>query len=278
MEPRTQDVPGYYVWEVPGKPFVVQLNLDVIDSVSADVMRGFGAVPKRGAEVGGVLLGSIERGKQTIVRVEDFESVECAYKRGPSYLFTEDDGAAFDDACERWRPDPSRPSYAVGFFRSHTRDGLSLTPEDIELLDTYFAGPSHIALLIKPFATKVSQAGFFFREDGVFPGETPLRFPFRRRELTGEEAPPRRPLTERGPRARRPRAQGDSADPAETDVHASQPRLCGYHPNPPPSGRMDVDSAVFHLSPPGRRTGFPGCDQHGPRGLGPATRPTSRWA
>lgn len=231
MEPRTQDVPGYYVWEVPGKPLVVQLNVDVIDSVLSDVMRGFGAVPKRGAEVGGVLIGSIERGKQSVVRVEDFESVECAYKRGPSYLFTEDDGAAFHDACERWRPDPSRSSYAVGLFRSHTRDGLSLSPEDIGLLDTYFAGPSHIALLIKPFATKASVAGFFFREDGVFPGETPLQFPFRRRDLTGEEAPPRRPLTERGPRARRPRAQTDaSVDPAETYAVTTpvRPRLGGW--------------------------------------------------
>jgi hypothetical protein len=228
MEPRTQDVPGYYVWEVPGKDLVVHLHLEVIDGLLSEVMRGFGAVPKRGAEVGGVLIGSIERGELTVVRIEDFEPVECAYKRGPSYLFTEDDGAAFDDACERWQPDPSRPAYAVGLFRSHTRDGLSLSPEDIELLDRYFKGPSHIALLVKPFATKASLAGFFFREDGVFPDETPLQFPFRRRDLTGEEPPPRRSLTERGPRERRPRAvaraavavpdDGDGGDRDLTDI------------------------------------------------------------
>jgi hypothetical protein len=199
-------------------------------------MRGFGAVPKRGAEVGGVLIGTIEHsgehngenGEPTIVRVEDFESVECSYKRGPSYLFTEDDGRAFHDACERWQPDPSRPAYAVGLFRSHTRDGLSLSPEDLELLDSYFPGPSNVALLIKPFATKASLAGFFFRQDGVFPNETPLQFPFRRRDLTGEEPPPRRSLTERGPRQRRPRAlvrpagpvpdEGDVGDPDESDL------------------------------------------------------------
>src|SRR5580698_3421006 len=162
MEPRTQDVPGYYVWEVPGKGLAVHLHLDVIDGVLADVMRGFGAVPKRGAEVGGILIGAIESGDQTIVRIEEFESVECAYKRGPSYLFTEIDGGAFHDACENWLPDSSRSSYAVGYFRSHTRDGLSLSSEDIDLLETYFAGPSNIALLIKPFATKASLAGFFF--------------------------------------------------------------------------------------------------------------------
>src|SRR5580704_10894536 len=115
MDPSIQAAPGYYVWELPGKPVVVHLNLNVIDRLSADVMRGFGAVPKRGAEVGGVLLGSIEQGETTIVRVEEFEAVTCDYKRGPSYLFTADDGAAFEDACMRHQPDAARAMYAVGY-------------------------------------------------------------------------------------------------------------------------------------------------------------------
>ena len=80
MDPSLQAVPGYYVWELPGKPVVVHLHLSVIDRMSAEVMRGFGAVPKRGAEVGGVMLGTIEQGAQTIVKVEDFEPVACDYK------------------------------------------------------------------------------------------------------------------------------------------------------------------------------------------------------
>jgi len=205
MDPSLQAVPGYYVWELPGKPVVVHLHLAVIDRLSAEVMRGFGLVPKRGAEVGGVLLGAIEPGEQTVVRIEDFEAVPCDYKRGPSYLFTADDGAAFDDACTRWQPDSGR-SYAVGYFRSHTREGLSLGPEDVELMAHHFPAPSHIALLVKPFATKVSVASFFFREDGLFPSTAPLEFPFRRRELTGEEPPPRRPILERVPRRREVRS------------------------------------------------------------------------
>jgi hypothetical protein len=199
MGSRTQDAPGYYVWEVPGKPVAVHLHFDVLDSVLAEVMRGFGAVPKRGAEVGGVLTGVIEYGEQIVVRIDDFEAVECAYRRGPSYLLTEEDATAFADTCERWQPGPSRPAYAVGYFRSHTRDGLYLSPEDVGLLDRYFPDQSQIALLVKPFATKASIAGFFFREDGVFQDATPLEFPFRRRDLTGEEAPPRRALSDRGP-------------------------------------------------------------------------------
>lgn len=190
MDIKTQVVPGYYVWRIPEKPVAVHLHLDVIDRLSSEIMRGFGAVPKRGAEVGGVLIGTIHQDDDpAIVRVEDFELVECEYRRGPSYLLTGQDQAAFDDACARWQPSESDPAYAVGFFRSHTREGLSLSPEDLELMDRHFVSRSNIALLVKPYGARVSTASFFFREDGVFQESALLEFPFRRRELTGEDAP-----------------------------------------------------------------------------------------
>jgi hypothetical protein len=219
MGSRTQDVPGYYVWHVSGKPVEVHLQLDVLDRLASEIMRGFGAVPKRGAEVGGLLLGTIQPGSPAIVRIEDFEPVPCHYRRGPSYLFTEDDSAAFEQAFEHSKPDPSRSIYAVGYFRGHTRDGLSLAPEDVALLDQFFPGPAHLALLVKPFGTKVSMAGFFVREDGVFPETTPLEFPFGRRELTGEEPPPQPSLLERRPRT------DDSGPPAPSSEAAYPGRL-----------------------------------------------------
>ena len=184
---------GIFNWQIPGKQVSVQLSLDVIDSILPEMMRAFGAVPKRGAEVGGLLIGSTERVQdgQTIVRVEKVELVPCLYARGPSYQLTDEDRAAFEEARERWAPDSSRPLCAVGYFRSHTRDGLSLTQEDLELLDRYFPDPAHIALLIRPFVTKPVQAGFFFRENGSFPAETPLPFVFSKRQLGGESLPTR---------------------------------------------------------------------------------------
>lgn len=189
MAVKTQDTAGYYIWEVAGKPVAVHLHLDVVDHLLAVVLRGLGALPKRGAEVGGLLLGTIEHGDVSIVRIEDFEPVECEYTRGPSYLFTDADRGRFEAARERWQPGESRPAYAVGYYRSHTRDGLSLTPEDLELVDKHFPLPENPVLLVKPFRTKLSMAGFFFREAGVFQQKTPLEFPFRRSDLSGEETP-----------------------------------------------------------------------------------------
>jgi hypothetical protein len=228
MEPKPQDESGYYVWSPPGKDFVVHIRLYVLDKLLAEIMRGFGAVPKRGAEVGGVLIGSIERGDQTVVHVEDFEPVECGYTRGPSFLLNPAEQEDFADVCQHWQPDAGRANYAVGFFRSHTRDGLALAPEDIEILDRYFPGPSHIALLVKPLITKASPAGFFFREDGVFPDATPLEFPFRRRELTGEEAPAHRPLTDRKRPDRGSRALLPPRSPSDVDREFGEPSQPGH--------------------------------------------------
>ncbi|HEY2845342.1 MAG TPA: hypothetical protein VGJ09_16885 [Bryobacteraceae bacterium] len=179
---RTQGgVPGYYVWAVPGMPAAVHLSLDVVDRLAAEFLRGFEAVPKRGAEVGGVLLGFIEPGQIATVRVEDFEPVPCTYVRGPSYLLTQNEREVFDQVCQRRSP--------VGYYRSHTREGLALGQEDIDLLEHNFPLTAHVALLVKPVAGEPGTAGFFVRENGVFPGATRLQFPFRRWEMTGQEPP-----------------------------------------------------------------------------------------
>src|SRR5437016_3882187 len=133
METTAQGVPGYFVWEIPGKPVAVYLHLDAVDGLLAEAMRGLAAIPKRGAEVGGILLGSIKEGDPAVVRVEDFEPVACEYHRGPSYQLAGDEPAAFEEARKRWEPVDSARVYAVGYFRSHTRDGLALAPEDLEL-------------------------------------------------------------------------------------------------------------------------------------------------
>src|SRR5258706_5875413 len=152
METRTQDPAGYYVWEVAGQSVVVHLRLDVVDRLAAEVMRGFGSVPKRGAEVGGFLIGTIRPGVPAIVHIDDFEPVSCEYRRGPSYLFTDEDRVALEEGWQLLQPSVSPSPYAVGYFRSHTRDGFSLTPEDLEFLDRFLLGPAHAALLIKPCA------------------------------------------------------------------------------------------------------------------------------
>lgn len=177
----------FYTWRPAEKPISVQIHFDVVDRILLEVMRGFGAVPKRGAEVGGILLGTAERnGNRIVVNVEDFEAVDCDHASGPSYILSEDDRAAFQESIDRWKQGPDRRIYAVGYYRGHTRDGLCLAAEDLSILEEMFPEPSAIALVVKPYATKVSLAGIFFREEGQFKADAShLEFPFRRKELGG---------------------------------------------------------------------------------------------
>jgi hypothetical protein len=185
--PRTTIVPEpntAYVWEVPGKPVAVHLELDVIDQMMPAILRGFGAMPRRGLEVGGILLGTIAPGEPVVVHVTGFEVTPCEHGYGPSFLLSDRDMKAWRHAYSRARPSPEKAACAVGYFRSHTRDGLALADEDMALMAEFFPPPA-IALLVKPFASKASQAGLFIYEDGYLRAEESyLEFPFRSSELS----------------------------------------------------------------------------------------------
>src|SRR5688572_14182660 len=102
-------LPPFFVWEVPGKPISIQLRFDVIDRLTPEMMRGLGALKRRGAEVGGLLLGRPEPGIQQKVTIEDFEPIPTEYLTGPSYNLSQNDLAVLEAAIERRESDPSSP-------------------------------------------------------------------------------------------------------------------------------------------------------------------------
>jgi hypothetical protein len=185
----------FYTWKVPGRPVAIRLDFDVVDQVLSDVMQGFGALPRRGAEVGGLLLGTIAGDGEPVVHIRDFEPVICEHARGPSYLLSDADRDRLAAALERSnrRSATGQEIRVVGFYRSHTRDGLGLSEEDLALFEQNFPGPAQVFLLVKPFATRTSVGAFFFREqEGIHCESSYLEFPFRRKELGGGSAAPER--------------------------------------------------------------------------------------
>lgn len=177
-----------YTWEVPQKPVSVHLPFDLIDKLESLVVESFRSLTSRGSEIGGLLLGRAAPGSPAMVSVEDFELVACDYTRGPLYRLSDADMGRFERAIEQYSGSGPR---VVGFFRSHTRKGLSLDPEDLSFLDARFRDAHHIALLIRPFATKASTAGLFIRENGSIHTEASYHeFPFRSSQLTPSAGPP----------------------------------------------------------------------------------------
>ena len=181
---------SYYTWAPDAKPIQIRVDFDVIDRMSAEVMRGFGSVPKRGAEVGGILLGEVEKsGGKLLAHIHDFVIIPCDYRRGPSYQLTDSDTSLFSETVHKVTQKAGSGWGPLGYFRSHTRDGMGLTDDDLQLFSNFFPDPHSVMLLVRPFATKVSQAGFFFEENGQIRSDaTYLTFPFRRRELGGGSA------------------------------------------------------------------------------------------
>ena len=224
MDPSAQNSVehnGHFVWEVPDKDTVVRLSYDVVDRLLLEVMRGFGSTPRRGAEVGGVLLGSIEAAATKVVTIDDYDPVPCSHSFGPSFQLSEQEAGTFAAKIERAQ------SRAVGFYRSHTRDALSMLDDDARIYDQHFAASGGVVLLIKPYATRVSVGAFFIAEEGrIRRTESSYReFPFRRRELGGGLAP-----------------LPASAEPARVETQSSQPGAAG-------AGREAVQEPLVFSDP-----------------------------
>jgi len=184
-----------FVWQSSDGSTAIHISLDVVSGIAQECMRGLAAVPKRGAEVGGVLLGSVAgAGSARRVSIDAFEAVPIEYRFGPSYLLSDADAQQLAATMER--RSGGEGSHPVGFFRSNTRDEMGPTADDIRVLANHFASPDAVMLLIRPHSTKPSVAGFVVPANGSFvEGTAPSsEFPFRRRELEEmmgvEPAPP----------------------------------------------------------------------------------------
>jgi hypothetical protein len=233
----------FYVWEVPGKPISIQLHFDVIDRVCPDILRGFGALKRRGAEVGGILLGKTQNGPRPKVLVEDFVTVPTEYLTGPSYNLSPNDLVAFEAALERCK---SGALAVVGFYRSHTRDELYMDDADLELARRYFSQPGSVFLLVKPYASRPCVGGFFFWEDGeIYREATYQQFPFERRGLGGGE--PRLPAP---PPAAKPQAEGFAPLPPYTPEVEPEPPPVRPAEEPWPQAPATASSSLSILAAP----------------------------
>lgn len=162
-----------HVWEVPGKHVAVSISYEAMDRVLVDGLRGLGMVPRRGAEIGGILLGTVEprpAEAAVLVRIDGVMPVPCEYAFGPSYILSAKDRESFRNAIA------AAAGRAVGYYRTHTRERLNFTEADLSLFGEFFPQPSNVALVVKPRAMRASVAGFFIWEGGSVRDTSYLEF------------------------------------------------------------------------------------------------------
>jgi len=164
---------GWLVWEAAGMPVSVRLNRDVVSRLGISVREGFKAIPRRGLETGGLLIGRRrEAGNLTVVEVNDFEPIESEHAAGPSYLLSAADRRLLEARIAA-REKAGGSGSVVGFYRSDTRRSFAITTEDAFVFSTYFPKASDVFLLIKRNETGPPTGGFIIREGGKVVSDTP---------------------------------------------------------------------------------------------------------
>ncbi len=174
MTPSPASAPksgDYYVWDDPDRSISIRLNHEAIDRLQMEVLAGFETGRTDGVETGGILFGRREQvNGQATTFIEHCEPVPCDHRKGPEYVLSGNDLRLLQAVLEQSRVFQSTQS-VVGYFRSHNRDNLFLSSDDLALIESCFREPDNVFLLIKILPNRACTAGFFFWEDGRVQGE-----------------------------------------------------------------------------------------------------------
>ncbi len=150
-------------WEGPGCPFRIEFATRKLEEIRDAVVRAFYSMPRGGIEIGGVLFGTRDGQR---LRIEEYRMLPCEHKLGPGFQLSARDREALAKTIAEGPLEP------LGWFVSHTRSEIALSPADLEIQEQYFPKAWQIALVLKPANMRPMRAGYFCRAaDGHMPGE-----------------------------------------------------------------------------------------------------------
>jgi len=227
--PIPQSQTEYRSWPVDGLPLRVEFLQPVVEEIAAAAVDGLYRFRHGGVEVGGVLYGTVTR---DAVRIAAFRPLECEHAFGPRFVLSEHDRGEMKRLVEPAGLDPVlRGLLPVGWYHSHTRSEIALSPRDIEIHERFFPHSSQLALVIRPENYESCRAGFFVREsNGRFhTGASIHEFAVRPRRhgLVAAESEPT-PAPESAPAAEAPAPEA-------------------HHPPPPSASGFDLDASALAL-------------------------------
>src|SRR5258708_18208563 len=157
----------YYVWDEPERPVSVHLNYQTFELIQIEVLRGLDSNGDDGVEIGGILLGRREQAAGRVnTFIEEFLPVQCGYSGGSVYSLSDGDGIKFEAALKQCKSEATKSSSVVGFFRSHLRNNVFLSPDDLSMIRRFFTDPDSVFLLIKTLPSRGCTAAFLRGEDG----------------------------------------------------------------------------------------------------------------
>ena len=186
---------------------------------------GFAALPRRGLEIGGVLLGENRGGE---IRLRGFEELPCEHVYGPSYTLSEKERAALSSLLAARQGRGGRPR-VVGFFQSFVARAPAIEEADEEFVRRHFPFGDFVYLLLQPLSAATCVASFRFFHNGMLlpEGEAPSfvletpQTPDEEGEEKKIEWPLLRPASQPPPT---PEDLGEPARPEEPQTAANRAR------------------------------------------------------
>lgn len=150
------------LWAVAEHPLAVECPWFILEEINGAVQEGFRRLSRGGVEVGGVLFG---RKTDNVVRIIAWRPMLCEHSRGPAFLLSNSDKQRLIEQLEAAGRDPQlQVLEPVGWFVSHTKAGLMMTDDDLDLFQRYFPEPWNVTLVYNPSRQGQTRAGFFVRD------------------------------------------------------------------------------------------------------------------
>lgn len=186
--------PDRHASEAPASaefPYTIECDQALLVELAARALEGLCRLRHGGLEIGGVLYGRREPGR---IIIETARELECDHALGPAFRLSPADHERLSALISVPGSDPELQGLeTVGWYVSHTRSGLELTPHDVETFSRHFKDPAHLALVIKPFQFEPALAGYFARSlDGRLRADAPLaefRIERKRDDATAVDSP-----------------------------------------------------------------------------------------
>lgn len=150
-------------WKHPFRDGHILMRRDVLRALTYEALEHLQT--EQPSEIGGLLWGNLT--SDDSVAVDDsiaITNITFISSSGPLFNTTDADARKIEQAIKHSATTPNLS--LLGYFRSHLRDGLQLTPQDQSVIEQQFHYRDSVFLIIKPFDFGICMAGFFFwKED-----------------------------------------------------------------------------------------------------------------
>jgi proteasome lid subunit RPN8/RPN11 len=149
-------------WRVPQVSRVIEYPLEVMEEIRAFACDELLQLSHGGDAVGGVLFGTR---REDLIRILTWRPIACDRTQGEGLKLSYNDRMNLAVQLEVARQNSDlKDLRPVGWFVSHLRTGVSLSPSDLETYNGFFPEAWQVTLVIYPQGRGHAQAGFFLRE------------------------------------------------------------------------------------------------------------------